>query len=126
MLPLAAIHLWFEVAGRKVRALIDGGAQAVVKRIRNVFARAFASEAVMTYGLGFILFAAIPYALLFIHIPVKGTRTEFAVFIARLLLAFGFTLVGWIATVCSLVRIHDQTTLTVPTTKIGVEAEVPA
>src|SRR5207245_10779011 len=44
VLPLAAIHLWFEVAGRKVRALIDGGAQAVVKRIRNVFARAFASE----------------------------------------------------------------------------------
>lgn len=103
-LPLAAIHLWIEVAGRSVRDSVGGGGQAVLKRVGRVFARAFASESVFIYALGLIFFVAIPYALLFIPFTVKGTRTDFTVFIARLVLAFLFTLIGWIVTLTALRR----------------------
>jgi hypothetical protein len=103
-LPLAAIHLWIEVAGRNVRDSVGGGGQAVLKRIGNVFARAFASESVFTYALGLIFFVVVPYALLFIPFTVKGTKTDFAVFIARLVLAFLFMLIGWIVTLTALTR----------------------
>ena len=103
-LPLAAIHLWIEVAGRKVRDAVGGGGQAVLKRIGNVLARAFASESVFTYALGLIFFVAVPYVLLFIPFKVKGNKTDFAVFIARLVLAFLFMLIGWIVTLIALTR----------------------
>ena len=103
-LPLAAIHLWIEVAGRNVRDTAGGGGQAVLKRIGNVSARAFASESVFTYALGLIFFVAVPYALLFIPLTVKGTKTDFAVFIARLVLAFLLMLIGWIVTLTTLTR----------------------
>lgn len=103
-LPLAAIHLWIEVAGRNVRDVVGGGGQAVLKRIGNVFARAFASESVFTYALGLIFFVAVPYALLFIAFTVKGNKTDFAVFIARLVLGFLFTLIGWVVTLTALTR----------------------
>jgi hypothetical protein len=104
LLPLSAIHLWIDVAGHSVRDAVGGGGQAVLKRLGNVFARAFASESVFTYALGLIFFVAIPYALLFIPLTVKGTKTAFAVFIARLLFVFLFTLVGWIVTLTALSR----------------------
>jgi hypothetical protein len=103
-LPLAAIHLWIEVAGRNVRDVVGGGGQAVLKRIGNVFARAFASESIFTYALGLIFFVAVPYALLFIPFRVKGNKTDFAVFIARLVLAFLFMLIGWIVTLTALIK----------------------
>ena len=103
-LPLAAIHLWIEVAGRNVRDTVGGGGQAVLKRIGNVFARAFASDSVFTYALGLIFFVAVPYALLFIPFTVKGNKTDFAVFIARLVLGFLITLIGWVVTLTALTR----------------------
>jgi hypothetical protein len=102
LLPLAAIHLWIEVAGRSVRDAVSGGGQVVLKRIGNVFARAYAPESVFTYALGLIFFVAVPYALLFIPFTIKGNKTDFAVFIARLVLAFLFTLIGWIVTLTAL------------------------
>jgi hypothetical protein len=103
-LPLAAIHLWIEVAGRKVRDAVGGGGQAILKRLGNALARAFASESVLTYALGLIFFVAVPYALLFIPFTVKGNKTDFAVFIARLVPAFLFMLIGWIVTLTTLAR----------------------
>ena len=104
LLPLAAIHLWVEVAGRNVRDAVSGGGQAVLKRIGSVFARAYAPESVFTYALGLIFFVAVPYALLFIPLRVKGNKTDFAVFIARLVLAFLFMLIGWIVTLTALTK----------------------
>ena len=103
-LPLAAVHLWIEVTARDVRATFAGGAKVFLRRIGGALARAFASESVFTYGLGLIAFGLIPYLVLFTPLTVKGTKTDFAVFILRLLLAFVFTLVGWIATLTTLVR----------------------
>ena len=121
-LPLATIHLWIAVAGNDLRELIGGGAKQILKRLGNVLARAFASDSVLTYAIGLLFFAAIPYAALFVRISIKGTRTAFAVFIAQLVLAFAFTLVGWIATLGALARTSGQPTSVIAPGEIRAEA----
>ena len=103
-LPLATIHLWIEATNNDFRTIVRAGARSTGKRIGQILARAFAPESVLTYTVGLILFALIPYALLFTHIPVKGARTDFAVFIVRLALVFLLTLLGWVLTVTTLAR----------------------
>ena len=122
-LPLAAIHLWIEVAGRKVRETAGGGGQAILKRLGNALARAFASDSVLTYALGLVFFVAVPYALLFIPFTVKGNKTDFAVFIARLVLALLFMLIGWIVTLTTLTR---ETTASSVTTAPKTIPDAPA
>jgi hypothetical protein len=107
-LPLAAIHLWIEVTARDLRAIFAGGAKTFFKRIGNVMARALSSDSVFTYGLGLIAFALIPYLLLILKINIKGTKTAFAAFILQVVLALLFALVGWIATIATLVRNAEQ------------------
>jgi hypothetical protein len=104
VLPLLTIHFWIGVASRDLRTLFGGGAKSILARIGSASGRALSSDSVFTYALGLIIFAAIPYALLFIPITIKGNKTEFAVFVLRLVLAFAFTLFGWIVTVGALAR----------------------
>ena len=124
-LPLAAIHLWIEVTAREIRATFAGGAKAVLRRIGEALARAFASDSVFTYGLGLIVFALIPYAILSWKPNIKGTKTDFTVFILQVVLAFAFVLFGWIVTLATLVRtskeIPEPEVVTTPT-----PAEAPA
>src|SRR5258706_5762107 len=70
-LPLAAIHLWIEVAAQDVRSLFSGGARSVLQRFGNAFARAFAFDSVLTFALGLIIFVLVPYAILLIGHPPK-------------------------------------------------------
>jgi len=100
ILPLTTIHLWIEVAKDGLRGFLNA---AILKRLGRVFARAFSSESVLIYAIGLVIFVAIPYAFLFVPFSVKGNKTEFAVFIARLIFVFVFTLVGWIVTLSTLV-----------------------
>ena len=102
--PLATIHLWIEASVCDLRASFSGGAKTIFGAIGRTLARAFSSEAVFVYGLGLILFVLGPYLFLFVPVHVKGTKTDFAVFILRLLLAFSFTFVGWVVTVTTLLR----------------------
>src|SRR5437016_3821412 len=44
VLPLAAIHLWIEVAAREVRYSLSGGVKTVLQRMANTLARAFAFD----------------------------------------------------------------------------------
>src|SRR5437660_10942735 len=126
-LPLATIHLWIRVSAGDIRTLFSGGAEATVKRIGRWLARAFASDSVLAYALGAILFALIPYAVLFIKISPKGTKTDFAVFIAQLLIAFCFSLIGWIVTVTALSKVNTQTSIAdVPQRAPSTPAEAPA
>jgi len=126
-LPLATIHLWARVSADDFRTLFGGGAEATVKRIGRWLARAFASDSVLMYALGAILFAFIPYAVLFIKISPKGTKTDFAVFIAQLLIAFCFSLIGWIVTVKALSKLNTQTSIVdVPQRAPSTTAEAPA
>lgn len=113
--PLAAIHLWIAVAGGEFRGLFRDGAKSFFKRIGSALARAFSSDSVLIYGLGLIIFFVLPYVILVPTFTVSGNKREFAFFGLRLLLAFLFSLVGWVATLTALTR-------TVP----AVPAEVPA
>src|SRR5438309_5363976 len=126
-LPLATIHLWIRVSAGDIRTLFSGGAEATVKRIGRWLARAFASDSVLMYALGAILFAFIPYAVLFVKISPKGTKTDFVVFIAQLLIAFCFSLIGWIVTVTALAKVNTETS-TAPITQTAprTTAEAPA
>jgi len=125
LLPLATIHLWFEVAAHDLRTLFSGGAGPTLKRLGAVMSRAFTSSAVFIYALGLILFALIPYALLFAHLSPKGTKTDFAVFIFRLLFVFAFSLFGWIVTLTALSR-AGKSEPAVSNPQISVPAEATA
>lgn len=103
-LPLVTISLWIEVVNYGWRALFRGGFRSLLQRAGLVLSQAFASESVITYAVGLVLFALFPYALLFVPVPVRGPRTEFAIFIARLALAFLLTLFGWVLTIATLAR----------------------
>lgn len=116
--PLATIHLWIEASVCDVRASFAGGAKTIFGTIGRALTRAFRSEAVFVYGLGLILFVLGPYLFLFVPLHPKGTKTDFAVFIMRLLLAFVFTFVGWVVTVATLLRVY--------TTTEAVEVKAPA
>jgi hypothetical protein len=75
--------------------------------------------------MGLIIFVLAPYAILFLGKPPKGNKTDFAVFIARLLFAFLFTLIGWIVTLTTLAKIESS--LKVPVSAIAdAPAEAPA
>ncbi len=108
-LPLATIHLWIAIAGGEVRSHFSGGAQPLVKRLGAAISRAFGSEAVLIYALGLIVFFVLPYAALWAPFSPKGNKTDFAVFIVRLLLTYIFSLVGWVVTISALTRSTIET-----------------
>jgi hypothetical protein len=122
-LPLAAIHLWIEVVAQDARSSYSGGAKSVLQRVANALARAFAFDSVLTFALGLITFVLAPYAILFLGHPPKGNKTDFAIFITRLLLVFLFTLIGWIVTLTTLAKLEP--TPPAPVSKIS-EARVEA
>ena len=97
--PLATIHLWIAVAGG---GLFPDGAKPFFKRMGSALARAFSSDSVLIYGLGLIVFFVLPYVVLIPTFKISGNKTEFAVFGLRLLLAFLFSLVGWVSTLTAL------------------------
>lgn len=103
-LPLATIHFWIAFAGGEVRAMFAGGAAPFFKRFGAALARAFASESVLIYAVGLLVFFMIPYGILFIPFTVKGNKTDFVVFIFRLIATFVFSLIGWVVTISALTR----------------------
>ena len=102
--PLAAIHLWIAVAGGGFRTLFRDGAKSFFKRIGSALARAFSPDSVLIYGLGLIIFFVLPYVILVPIFTINSNKMEFAVFGLRLLLAFLFSLIGWVLTLSTLAR----------------------
>ena len=107
-LPLAAIHLWVEVASCNLRESLRGGAKLIISRLGRRFACAFGSEWVLIYALGLVLFFVLPYTVLFVPFTPKGNKTDFAVFILRLLLTYIFSFIGWVVTVSALARVSPE------------------
>lgn len=99
--PLATIHLWLAVAGS---GLFSQGVKSFFKRIASSLARAFSSDAVLIYGLGLVIFFVLPYVILVPTFTINGNKTEFAVFVLRLLLSFLVSLVGWVLTLNALTK----------------------
>ena len=124
--PLAAIHLWIAVAGGEFRGLFRDGAKSFFKRIGSALARAFSSDSVLIYGLGLIVFFVLPYVILVPTFTVSGNKREFAVFGLRLLLAFLFSLVGWVSTLTALTRTVPALPAEVPASNVALPTESAA
>ena len=106
-LPLTAIHFWLSTARE--------GLVATVKKILRLFGRAFAPQSVLIYVLGFIVFAVIPYFLLFRTTPTKYGWLEILLLVARLAVVFSLTLFGWVITVKALALTPPEIQSRVPT-----------
>ncbi|MFN2498742.1 MAG: hypothetical protein ABR557_06640 [Pyrinomonadaceae bacterium] len=91
VLPLAAIHLWLATA--------RDGLVGAIKKTGNLLARAFAPQSVLIYVVGFLIFAVIPYFLLFRTTPNKHAWLEIVLLAVRLAAVFALTLLGWVITV---------------------------
>ena len=113
-LPLAMVQLWVDVGKQNLLAFVRSGPRAVLKSLGQTLARAFAPQSVLTYSLGLIVFALIPYVLLFVRVPLGGTWREIAVFSARLALVFVFTLFGWVLTLSTFAKASDSPPLPGP------------
>jgi len=124
--PLAAIHLWLAVAGGEVGTLFGGGAKSFLSRIGAALGRAFASDSVLIYALGLIVFFVLPYVILVPTFTIKGNKTEFTVFVLRLVVAAVFGLLGWVVTVSALAKSEAQSVPAVSVPIPDAPAEAPA
>jgi hypothetical protein len=90
-LPLAAIHLWL--------ATVQDGMGPAIKKLKTLLARTFAPQSILIYVVGFLVFAVVPYFLLFKTVSTKHAWLEIALMVARLAIVFALTLFGWVMTV---------------------------
>lgn len=93
-LPLASIHLWLSTSRE--------GLKSAIKSSGRTIAHAFSPRSVIVYVLGFIVFAVIPYFLLFTRTPSSNAWVDVGLFVTRLFLAAVFSLIGWVITVSAL------------------------
>jgi hypothetical protein len=94
VLPLAAIHLWL--------ATVNDGLGGATRKFTSLLSRAFAPQSVLIYIVGFLIFAVVPYFLLFKTTQTKHAWLELLLLIARLASVFALTLLGWTITVRAL------------------------
>lgn len=95
--PLAAIHLWM--------ATERDGLKRAFKLSAHTLARAFAPQAVVTYAIGLVFFAVIPYFLIVTKTSATSAWLDVALLGSRLVLAVVFSLIGWVVTVGALGRL---------------------
>ena len=96
VLPLAAIHLWL--------ATVRDGLGAAIRRVATLLSRAFAPQSILIYIAGFVIFAVAPYFLLFQTTQTKHAWLELSLLVARLIVVFALTLLGWTITVRALAQ----------------------
>ena len=99
-LPLAAMHLWLAAA--------RDGLLGVITRIHRHIARAFSARSMLTYGVGMIVFALIPYFLITKRTPLSSNTLELLIFGARIVIAFTLMLFGWVMTMTALAHADGQ------------------
>jgi hypothetical protein len=124
--PLVTIHLWIAIAGGGFLSPFRLGAKSFFKRIGSALASAFSADSVLIYGLGLIIFFVLPYVVLVPTFKITGNKTEFIVFGLRLLVAFLFSLVGWVITLTALARTRPDLPAEVSAAVIAQPAEAAA
>lgn len=92
--PLALIHLWI--------AANHTGLLETLKRSLMHMTRAFAARSVLIYLAGFLVFALVPYLVLFKTTTTSGAWLEIGLLVTRLAVVFCLTLLGWVVTVGAL------------------------
>lgn len=113
-LPLTLIQFWVAAAGNDLAAFFRGGWRAFLRRLAEILGRAFSPVSVLIYALGLIVFAVIPYVLLFVRIPMNGVKREIAIFTVRLVFVFAFILVGWVVTLSAFAKRRGNPEAAVP------------
>jgi hypothetical protein len=94
VLPLVLIHLWL--------ATVHQGLGQALSKVKQHISRALSPQSVLIYIAGFIVFALIPYFLLFKTTSSSHAWLEIGLFVGRLALVFVLTLFGWVITVGAL------------------------
>jgi hypothetical protein len=94
VLPLVAIHLWL--------ATVRDGLGSAIRRFAALLARAFSPRSVLIYIVGFLIFAVVPYFLLFRTTQTKHAWLELSFLVLRLIVVYALTLFGWTITVRAL------------------------
>jgi hypothetical protein len=94
VIPLTMIHFWIAAARQGIFSTIKG--------IRARVLGAFAPQSVLIYMAGFLVFAVIPYLLLFKAIQTNKAWLELTMFVGRLCGVFALTLFGWTLTMGAL------------------------
>jgi hypothetical protein len=82
---------------------------AALGRSLRIVSQAWSARAIIVYTIGLIFFAVVPYFLIFTRTQVKNGWLELFVFGLRLIFAFLFSLLGWVATISALRRISFDT-----------------
>jgi hypothetical protein len=100
VLPLAAIHLWIATA--------NSGLKQTLKSSPRILARALAPQAVITYVIGFVFFAVVPYFLIVTRTQMTNAWLDFGLLTARLILAAALSLIGWVVTVGALGQLRTS------------------
>jgi hypothetical protein len=100
VLPLAAIHLWL--------ATVHDGLGGALRKIATLLSRAFSPQSVLIYIAGFLVFAVAPYFLLFKTTQSSHAWLELSFLVARLVVVFALTLLGWTITVRALARFSSN------------------
>lgn len=107
-LPLAAIHLRIDA--------VRSGLKTAFRNSARTIAHAFAPRSVLTYAIGFVVFAVIPYFLVTKRTPAVSPWLDVSLLGARLALAVLFSLIGWVVTVAALTKLSATKTVNVQRT----------
>ena len=90
-LPVMTISLWINAARY--------GFVATLKGYSVVIGRSLSAVSILTYVVGLLLFAVLPFFVIFTRTEVKNGWLELTIFGLRILIAFLLTLVGFVVTV---------------------------
>ena len=102
IVPLFSIHLWI--------ATLRDGFKQTLKGIFRVILRTFAPRSVLTYLLGFVVFAVLPYYIITMRTPIKSPWLDLTVLGLRIGLALLVFLLGWVVTLGSLKLLTTENT----------------
>lgn len=93
--PLTLIYLWIETF--RGDSVID-----VLKNFKPILSKAFAPLSVWIYFLGLLVFAFIPFLLLYPQLKIQQSNVVIGFLILRVIVALLFIFFGWIITVNAL------------------------
>ncbi len=102
IVPLFSMHLWI--------ATLRDGIKQTLKGFLRVLLRAFAPRSVLTYLLGFVVFAVLPYYIVTTRTPIKSPWLDLTVLGLRIGLALLVLLIGWVVTLGALAILQPQAT----------------
>lgn len=100
LMPLLLIHLWI--------ATVQEGLWPTIRRLKDQLRQTCSPSSVLIYMCGFVVFAVIPYLLLFKDISAERAWLDFSIFAARLALVFTLTLFGWLVTMKALALLQQK------------------